>query len=144
MFRSFVFKNGAIPQDKFFVVLKKQEGNILLASLPTSKDHVPSDVNLKRGCTDIPERMFNAFVFLCGEHIAMKDDGTPFAFNKHTFIYGTDLDMYPAEQFDLQKKMKQTVIEKIGVLKEAHFNELVACLSGSKMVKNKFRKMLQA
>ncbi len=107
-------------------------------------DHVPSDVKLKRGCMDIPERMFNVFVFLHGEHIAMKDDGTPFAFNKHTFIYGSDLDMYPAEQFDMQKKMKQTVIEKIGVLNEAHFNELVACLSGSKIVKNKFRRMLRS
>lgn len=38
LFRPFLFKNGAEPQDKFFLVLKKIESNILLASLPTSKD----------------------------------------------------------------------------------------------------------
>lgn len=36
-FRPFLFKNGADPQDKFFLVLKKMDGDILLASLPTSK-----------------------------------------------------------------------------------------------------------
>ena len=48
-FRPFLFKNGAESQDKFFLVLKKLEGDILLASLPTSKDHVPSDLEVKHG-----------------------------------------------------------------------------------------------
>ena len=39
--------------------------------------------------------------------------------------------------------MAQTSIEKIGTLDETVFNDLVACLSESKMVKNKFRRMLQ-
>ena len=49
-FRPFLFKNGAESQDKFFLVLKKLDGDILLASLPTSKDHVPSDLEVKHGC----------------------------------------------------------------------------------------------
>lgn len=53
-FRPFLFKNGAESQDKFFLVLKKLEGDILLASLPTSKDHVPSDLEVKHGCLNIP------------------------------------------------------------------------------------------
>lgn len=53
-FRPFLFKNGAEPQDKFFLVLKKMESDILLASLPTSKDHVPSDLEVKYGCLNIP------------------------------------------------------------------------------------------
>lgn len=56
-FRPFLFKNGE-PQDKFFLVLKKLDGDILLASLPTSKDHVPSDLEVKHGCLNISERMF--------------------------------------------------------------------------------------
>ena len=43
------------------------ESDILLASLPTSKDHVPSDLEVKYGCLNIPERMLNIFVFLAGE-----------------------------------------------------------------------------
>ncbi len=39
-FRPFLFKNGATPENKFFLVLKKLDGDILLASLPTSKNHV--------------------------------------------------------------------------------------------------------
>ena len=56
-FRPFLFKNGAESQDKFFLVLKKLDGDILLASLPTSKDHVPSDLEVKHGCLNIPERI---------------------------------------------------------------------------------------
>lgn len=71
-FRPFLFKNGAESQDKFFLVLKKLEGDILLASLPTSKDHVPSDLEVKHGCLNIPERMFNVFVLLSGENVASR------------------------------------------------------------------------
>lgn len=142
-FRPFLFKNGAKPQDKFFLVLKKIEGDILLASLPTSKDHVPSDLEVKHGCLNIPERMLNIFVFLTGENVAVKDDGTPFAFDKNTFIYGVNLDIYPAGQFDSQKRMAQTSIEKVGTLDKNLFKELLDCLSESKMVKNKFRRMLK-
>lgn len=82
-FRPFLFKNGAESQDKFFLVLKKLDGDILLASLPTSKDHVPSDLEVKHGCLNIPERMFNVFVLLSGENVAVREDGTFFAFKKN-------------------------------------------------------------
>lgn len=142
-FRPFLFKNGAESQDKFFLVLKKLDGDILLASLPTSKDHVPSDLEVKHGCLNIPERMFNVFVLLSGENVAVREDGTFFAFKKNTFIYGVNLDVYPVERFDLQERMAQTTIEKIGTLDEAVFTEIVACLSESKMVKNKYRRILK-
>ena len=143
-FRPFLFKNGAEPQNKFFLVLKKIGNDVLLASLPTSKDHVPSDLEIKQGCLNAPERMLNVFVFLAGENIASKEDGTPFAFTKNTFIYGANLDSYPASQFDLQERMAQTSIEKIGKLNAPIFKDLTACLSESKMVKNKYRKLLQS
>lgn len=143
LFRPFLFKNGATPQDKFFLVLKKMAGDILLASLPTSKDHVPSDLDVKHGCLDIPGRILNVFVFLANENVAVKENGTYFAFDKYTFIYGADIDTYPIEKFDFQERMAQTSIEKIGTLDEIVFKELIACLSESKMVKNRFRRMLQ-
>ena len=83
---------------------------------------------MEHGCLNIPERMFNVFVFLPGENVAIKEDGTSFAFKKNTFIYGANLDVYPVERFDLQERMAQTTIEKIGTLDEAVFTELVACL----------------
>jgi hypothetical protein len=142
LFRPFLFKNGATPKDKFFLVLKNLNGSLLLASLPTSKDHVPTDVKVEHGCIDISGRMFNAFVFLAGENVALKDDGTPFTFKKDTFIYGADLDMYPVGQFKLQEQTSQTTIERIGRLNDTVFKELISCLSKSKMVKNKYRRIL--
>lgn len=47
-FSPFIFKNGAPPQPKFFLVLKTMEKGLLLASLPTSKDHVPGDMRVQR------------------------------------------------------------------------------------------------
>lgn len=84
LFRPFVFKNGAMPKDKFFLVLENVDGNLLLASLPTSKDHVPSDMEVKHGCLDLAERFVN--VFLSGEEILCKANGERFSFSKNSRI----------------------------------------------------------
>ncbi len=66
LFRPFIFPDGGEPKQKFFVVLKNVDGDMLLASLPTSKDHVPADIELKQGCLEIPERMVKVFAkFIC-------------------------------------------------------------------------------
>ena len=144
MFRPFLFKNGAKPKNKFFLVLETlEDGCVLLASLPTSKDHVPSDIVVRRGCLDMAERFVNVFVFLSGEEIASRVDGTRFSFSINTFIYGADLDVYPTSQFQLQIQSARTSVEVIGRLDDAVLDELISCLSGSKVVKNKFRKILQ-
>ena len=81
LFRPFIFKNGVTPKDKFFLVLGKDiQGGLLLASLPTSKDHVPSDVEVKHGCLDIAERFVNVFVFISGEEILNTINGGRFSF----------------------------------------------------------------
>lgn len=85
LFRPFMFKNGATPKDKFFLVLGNVDGNLLLASLPTSKDHVPSDVEVKHGCLDIAERFVNVFVFISGEEILNRVNGERFSFRKNNF-----------------------------------------------------------
>ena len=60
LFRPFIFKNGVTPKDKIFLVLGKDiQGGLLLASLPTSKDHVPSDVEVKHGCLDMPRNLLS-------------------------------------------------------------------------------------
>ncbi len=142
LFRPFVFKNGALPKDKFFLVLGNMDGDLLLASLPTSKDHVPSDIEVKHGCLDLAERFVNVFVFMSGEEIAVRETGEVFSFSKNTFVYGANLDVYNASQLELQERLAQTSIELIGVVKEDVLAELKDCLANSKMVKNKYRKIL--
>ena len=142
LFRSFLFKNGATPKDKFFLVLEHLEDEVLLASLPTSKDHVPSDIEIKHGCLELADRFVNVFVFMSGEKVVCRENGEHFSFSKNTFVYGANLDLYHVSQFELQERLAQTSVEKIGTLDAEIFAELKECLANSKMVKNKYRKIL--
>lgn len=142
LFRPFLFKNGADPKDKFFLVIENVGDEVLLASLPTSKDHVPSDVEVTRGCLDLSERFVNVFVFLSGEEVVCRENGTSFSFSKNTFVYGADLDLYETDKLELQVQSNLTQIEIVGTLNSDIFEELKKCLANSKMVKNKYRKML--
>lgn len=47
-FDPFLFKNGAPSKPKYYVVLKHMDfaGGLMMASLPTSQDHVPGDLGL--------------------------------------------------------------------------------------------------
>ena len=88
-FSSFEFKNGNRPKPKYFIVLGHIDDKIMMACLPTSKDHVPADAAVERGCVDIKERGVNAFVF------SPDDLVTPsFSFSRPTFVYGEQVDEY--------------------------------------------------
>ncbi len=144
-FNPFIFKNGAKPQNKFMLVLGEDtNGNAVLASLPTSKDHVPGDVVLKSGCIEMPERQVNVFVFMADECV-VESDGTgqaAFAFDVNTFVYGMDLDTYPIIAFQQQLSDGETKVKLIGKLSDAHFDALRECLQNSKMVKNKYKRLI--
>lgn len=143
-FKPFYFKNGAPPQNKFMVVLGQDaNGNTLLASLPTSKDHVPSDIEVKGGCIEIPDRQVNVYVFLADENITIPQDGsTSFSFDVNTFIYGADLDTYPITTFQQQIADKLSEVELRGRITDDYFTALKECLKNSKMVKNKYKRIL--
>ena len=113
LFHPFLFKNGATPKDKFFLVLGNVEGELLLASLPTSKDHVPSDVEVKHGCIDLPERDVNIFVFVAGEEIVLKQDGEYFSFSKNTFVYGANLDINSSLKFEIKAKRLSAASQRV-------------------------------
>lgn len=144
-FRPFIFKNGAKPQDKFMLVLGQDaNGNMVLASLPTSKDHVPGDVDVERGCVDLPERQVNVFVFKAGECIVEPNEmgQTAFAFDVNTFIYGSNLDTFPVGTFQQQISTGETNVTLIGKLSDELLASLNDCLKKSKMVKNKFKRLI--
>lgn len=52
-FSSFEFKNGRQPKPKYFIVLGHIDDKVMMASLPTSKDHVPADAVVEHGCVNI-------------------------------------------------------------------------------------------
>lgn len=137
-FRPFLFKNGRMPEPKFFVVLGTIEEGVVLASLPTSKDHVPAVYGDKAGCLNDDEQRFNAYKFNAGVSVTITD----FSFEKPTFIYGEQLDTYPLSAFIEQQRNGETTIEELGQLKEDLLGELKLCLKKSMKVKRKFKKCL--
>lgn len=142
-FFPFIFKNGAGPKDKYFVVLKETDGSILLAALPTSKDHVPADIQLRGGCIELPDRQINIYIFLAKHNIAVHPDTqVPFFFDLNTFIYGADIDTYPVSVFEEQIKNGETKVELMGELTQEQFSALKDCLKESKTVKRRFKKIL--
>lgn len=137
-FSPFIFPDGGTPKPKYFLVLADVDGQLLLASLPTSKDHVPSDISLTSGCLELPERMVNVYVMLSGEPVT--DNG--YSFRVNTFIYGANIKTYSAKSFLTQLQNGATEITLIGKLTDALFNDILKCLSHSDAVRNRFKKLL--
>lgn len=141
-FDPFKFEDGT-SKPKFFVVLKNENGLSLLASLPTSKDHIPADLDVHAGCYEFPERGVNVYVFLAGETVATDPvTGRDYHFSKNTFIYGATLNLFPVAPFLQQQLNHETTITTKGKLKQDLFNNLKECLKNSALVKNKFKRML--
>lgn len=133
-FDPFVFKNGAPPKPKYFVVLATMDDDkMLLASLPTSKDHVPTDAVVVRGCVNIPERCVNAFVFEEGDQIT---EG--FCIPRRTFIYGEQLDIYTKHYIN---SMPSTMAE-LGTLLPELFAALKNCLRQATNISKKYLRWL--
>lgn len=137
-FNPFIFPDGGDPKPKFFVVLGEVDETVLLASLPTSKDHIPSDVEVISGCLEIPERMVNAYTFLANEVVT--DNG--FFFEKNTFVYGQNIKTYNTIAFSEQEKAGETEIELKGNLKADLFTALKDCLRNSDAVRKRFKQYL--
>lgn len=133
-FDPFVFKNGSTPKPKYFVVLAAVENKrVLLASLPTSQDHVPSDVEVVRGCVSIPERNVNVFVFEKGDQITEL-----FSFHLRTFVYGEQVDEYSE---DYLVGMSENVTN-LGLMNSDLLRALKECLKQATNIKRKYRKWL--
>ena len=129
----FVFKNGATPKPKYFIVLANTEEGMILASLPTSKDHVPSDVEVVRGPVSIPERGVNAYVFEAGDQVT-----DTFSFPRRTYVYGEQVDDYT--EADLEAMNSN--IQNLGVLKPELLADLKACIKEATNIKRKYLKWL--
>ena len=132
-FDPFVFKNGADPKPQYFIVLANTDDDVILASLPTSKDHVPSDAEVVRGPVSIPERGVNAYVFEAGDQVT-----DSFAFPRRTFVYGEQVDDYT--EADLEAMNSK--IQNLGVLKPELLADLKDCIKKAANIKRKYLKWL--
>jgi hypothetical protein len=132
----YYFNNGDC-QNKFFLILKNTKNNYTLASLPTSKDHIPEKHTPESGCVELPDIQVNCFVFSTKE--ATTTCGKKF--HKRTHIYGNQIklindfhEIYPTEGKDF---------DVFGIMRPELFEKLRCCLLKSKIVKNKYKRILQ-
>ena len=137
-FDPFIFPDGGKPKPKYFLVLKILNDVCLLASLPTSKDFVPSMVKKIHGCIERPDINFNCYYF--DPNVVICDNG--FAFPIETYVYGYRLQTFSLDSLLLQEITDETVIEECGILTRGEYSAIVRCLSLSPAVKRFYRKIL--
>lgn len=136
-FDPFIFPDGGQPKAKFFIVLHNDGEGLLLATLPTSKDHVPGDVYHSEGCLEMPERQVNVFVIPADRQVT-----ETFTFSLQTFIYGANLRTYNRTEFERQLANGQTQIQDLGRIEPSLYQSLVDCLKHSSAVRGKYKKLL--
>lgn len=141
-FDPFIFKNGAKPKAKYFLVLAIQDESMLLVSLPTSQDHVPADLEHLSGCINDDARCFNAYVFDEGKPVAVNEAGEEFSFPKRTYVYGEQLDTYVVSSMDEMANLPEVKVEDKGMLLNHLLIDLKNCLKNSSRVKRGYKRLL--
>ena len=142
-FNPFYFENGNTPKPKYFLVLKEVDGQLLLASLPTSHDHIPSNKERVHGCIDDSAINFNCYFFQAGRIVAYNEkDKNDFFFPRDMYVYGYRISFFDLNRFkSLISEGKSEVTYK-GKMMEEEYRQLMDCLRKSSSVKRVFRRLL--
>ena len=138
-FNPFTFADGS-AKPKFFLVLANSDNETIVASLPSSQNHLPTNMHQQYGCIESPESSISAFVMKAGELVTTNG----WAFDKDSFLYGFWLDSFEQAALQQQLQEKQVNHSVIGVLEPRLFKAILACFAQSAIVKRKFKRVLQA
>lgn len=111
---------------------------LLLASLPTSKDHIPEFIEKRHGCIERSDISFNCYYF--DPSISICDNG--FSFPVETYVYGFSLQTFNLNDLLLLDVTEKNAIEECGILTDSEHQALIRCLSNSSEVKRGYRKLL--
>lgn len=137
-FEPFHFTNGANSKSKYCIILASVDNTRIVASLPTSQDHIPSSIDKEHGCLDFVDMRFNCYYF-SNEKIVCDD--TKFQFPKDTYLYGEQVDF---QYLDLirENHFGYTGITYKGKFNEEEFRAIKDCFKNSKSVKRGIKKLL--
>lgn len=142
-FNPFYFENGNPPKPKYFLVLARLDNQLVLASLPTSHDHIPCSLPKVHGCIDDYTINFNCYYFQAGKVVAYDSgNGTFFSFPRDTYVYGYRIALFDIGLFSRQIANHSTVVSVKGKLLDEEYRKVVYCLKRSASVKRKLRKLL--
>jgi len=137
-FTPFYFSDGSF-KNKYFLVLANTGNDILIASLPTSKNHIPSSMKKEHGCISDDSINFNCYFFEKDRIIS--DCGT-FGFPRDTYIYGEQIDFFDLSILQsTYKNDGRDYIMKCKLLSN-EFESIKECLKNSGVVTRKFKKYL--
>ena len=136
-FTSFQFKNGNTPKAKYFIVLANVDDSIVIASLPTRTNSVPSFITINHGCINIDERCYNSYLFE-KERVIGKSG---FNFDMPTFIYGDQVEDYDLDFLEASY-IEGVDYRIIDTLVKDEFDAIIRCFKNSDSVKFKIKRRL--
>jgi hypothetical protein len=137
-FTPFYFSDGS-SKNKYFLVLATCENSLLVASLPTSKDHIPRSIKKKHGCINDDTIRINCYFFEAGTIIS---ECGKFGFERDTCIYGEQLTFADTQTMRSVYKKEGTDYRVLCKLSNTEFQSVKECLKKAGVVKNKFKKYL--
>jgi hypothetical protein len=137
-FTPFRFSDGS-SKNKYFLVLATGKGNLLVASLPTSKDHVPRSMKKRHGCINDDAAQVNCYFFEAGRSIS--ECGT-FRFEKDTFVYGEQVTFVDMRLMQSSYREEGRDYRIACRLSNIEFQSVKDCLRSSSVVRNKFKRIL--
>lgn len=137
-FTPFYFKDGSESKPKYFLVLKVIDQNVILASLPSSVDHLPKNISSGHGCLEIPEGCINCYIFKAGKVITENN----WSFPRDTFLYGQWIDEYKIDLLDDIYPIDGIDYEIVGKITNEEMLCLIKCFTNSASVKRKYKRLL--
>lgn len=131
------FNDGEIKHTGKFLVILYNDNNVsIVASLTTSKNHIP-DIDLKTGCIDVPDKQIHCYHFPKNKKICQND----FSFELNTFVYF--LSNIFKEQISYYESMYNSKIEVIGTLLLDEYRDILYCAYKSKYLKMNIKYLLE-
>ena len=139
-FTPFHFPNGNQSKNKYFIVLANDDDSLIIASLPTSHDHIPVIIEKRHGCINNDEMRVNCYFFESKRIIS--DCGT-FGFPIDTYVYGEQVQMLSLKKLNEAYPQEGKDYLKLASLSKDEFKALRQCLYSSGSTKNKIKRYLK-
>jgi hypothetical protein len=137
-FTPFYFKNGAASKNKYFIVLKDIDGQLILASLPSSRIKLPHRIPENHGCIEVPEGCINCYLFVRDRVIGQNG----FAFPLLTAIYGEEIAFYQKDVIENQYPLENIHYKVVDRLLPQELEAVLECLRSSSSVSRKYKRVL--
>jgi hypothetical protein len=137
-FTPFYFQGGD-SKNKYFLVLSVAKENLLVACLPTSKDHIPRSIEKRHGCINDDTMRVNCYFFEAGRVVS---ECGAFGFERDTYVYGEQITFVDKNAMQSTYKKEGENYHVLCTLSNTELQSVKERLKRSGIVKNKFKRCL--